>query len=277
MIDARTARSRSRSTRARPVSRRRADRPRPGAAARFAPTVSGGLCAAPARNHGQRSRPAWQVLAGATLIARDARDAPRHVGIVPDRRCPRRARGARSRGLRNGVGCRHRIQRPAALRGDGSRAERRDRASSGARRTGTRAVVVCLRRRGAGPRLRRTEDAAQGGAPRSTRGGGFGKHLRQRCVEPGPALTAAARRDHRDAGRPAAPERASARRRDKEGAVSCDRSTGRDSDRSHPFRVYYREGQRCPNRGCAGVIRRITQAGRSTFYCSVCQRRATRL
>jgi len=51
----------------------------------------------------------------------------------------------------------------------------------------------------------------------------------------------------------------------------------RDSDRSHPFRVYDREGQRCPNRGCAGVIRRITQAGRSTFYCSVCQRRATRL
>jgi formamidopyrimidine-DNA glycosylase len=51
----------------------------------------------------------------------------------------------------------------------------------------------------------------------------------------------------------------------------------RDSGRSHPFRVYDREGQRCPNRACAGVIRRITQVGRSTFYCSVCQRRATRL
>ena len=38
------------------------------------------------------------------------------------------------------------------------------------------------------------------------------------------------------------------------------------------FRVYDREGQRCPTRGCRGVIRRITQAGRSTFYCPVCQR-----
>ena len=38
------------------------------------------------------------------------------------------------------------------------------------------------------------------------------------------------------------------------------------------FRVYDREGRRCPRRGCAGVIRRITQGGRSTFYCPVCQR-----
>lgn len=44
---------------------------------------------------------------------------------------------------------------------------------------------------------------------------------------------------------------------------------GRDRDR---FRVYDREGARCPTRGCRGVIRRITQAGRSTFYCPVCQR-----
>jgi formamidopyrimidine-DNA glycosylase len=38
------------------------------------------------------------------------------------------------------------------------------------------------------------------------------------------------------------------------------------------FRVYGREGQRCPTRGCPGVVRRITQVGRSTFYCPVCQR-----
>jgi formamidopyrimidine-DNA glycosylase len=38
------------------------------------------------------------------------------------------------------------------------------------------------------------------------------------------------------------------------------------------FRVYDREGERCPTRGCAGVIRRITQAGRSTFFCPVCQK-----
>ena len=38
------------------------------------------------------------------------------------------------------------------------------------------------------------------------------------------------------------------------------------------FRVYDREGQRCRRRGCAGIIRRIVQGGRSTFYCPVCQR-----
>ena len=38
------------------------------------------------------------------------------------------------------------------------------------------------------------------------------------------------------------------------------------------FRVYDREGLRCPRRGCAGIIRRVVQSGRSTFYCSICQR-----
>jgi formamidopyrimidine-DNA glycosylase len=38
------------------------------------------------------------------------------------------------------------------------------------------------------------------------------------------------------------------------------------------FRVYDREGQPCPRRGCGGIIRRMVQAGRSTFYCPVCQR-----
>ncbi len=38
------------------------------------------------------------------------------------------------------------------------------------------------------------------------------------------------------------------------------------------FRVYDREGQGCTRRDCPGVIRRIVQAGRSTFYCPVCQR-----
>ena len=38
------------------------------------------------------------------------------------------------------------------------------------------------------------------------------------------------------------------------------------------FRVYDREGQRCRRRHCTGVIRRIVQGGRSTFYCPVCQR-----
>jgi formamidopyrimidine-DNA glycosylase len=39
-----------------------------------------------------------------------------------------------------------------------------------------------------------------------------------------------------------------------------------------PFVVYDHEGEPCPRRGCDGVIRRIVQGGRSTFYCPVCQR-----
>lgn len=38
------------------------------------------------------------------------------------------------------------------------------------------------------------------------------------------------------------------------------------------LRVYDREGERCTRRGCRGTIRRIVQAGRSTFYCRLCQR-----
>jgi formamidopyrimidine-DNA glycosylase len=42
--------------------------------------------------------------------------------------------------------------------------------------------------------------------------------------------------------------------------------------RAGRFRVYDREGEPCRRRGCRGTIRRITQAGRSTFYCPACQR-----
>ena len=37
----------------------------------------------------------------------------------------------------------------------------------------------------------------------------------------------------------------------------------------HAFKVYGREGQPCPR--CTTPIQRITQAGRSTFFCPVCQ------
>jgi formamidopyrimidine-DNA glycosylase len=40
----------------------------------------------------------------------------------------------------------------------------------------------------------------------------------------------------------------------------------------HSFRVYDREGAACPTPGCAGTIERIVQSGRSTFYCSRCQK-----
>jgi formamidopyrimidine-DNA glycosylase len=40
----------------------------------------------------------------------------------------------------------------------------------------------------------------------------------------------------------------------------------------HDFQVYGREGQSCPNTPCRGVVARLVQAGRSTFYCPACQR-----
>jgi formamidopyrimidine-DNA glycosylase len=42
--------------------------------------------------------------------------------------------------------------------------------------------------------------------------------------------------------------------------------------RSARFRVYEREGQPCLRKGCGGTIKRIWQAGRSTFYCATCQK-----
>src|SRR5262245_27746732 len=50
------------------------------------------------------------------------------------------------------------------------------------------------------------------------------------------------------------------------------RTDGELGDFQHNFRVYDREGQACPTRGCRGTIRRIVQGGRSTFFCPVCQR-----
>jgi formamidopyrimidine-DNA glycosylase len=42
--------------------------------------------------------------------------------------------------------------------------------------------------------------------------------------------------------------------------------------RAGRFRVYEREDRPCRRRGCGGVIARIVQAGRSTYYCPRCQR-----
>lgn len=40
----------------------------------------------------------------------------------------------------------------------------------------------------------------------------------------------------------------------------------------HSFDVYDREGARCRTADCTGTIKRITQGGRSSFYCPKCQR-----
>jgi formamidopyrimidine-DNA glycosylase len=48
--------------------------------------------------------------------------------------------------------------------------------------------------------------------------------------------------------------------------------TTNETYRSSRFRVYDREGEPCRRARCVGTIKRRTQAGRSTFYCPVCQR-----
>ena len=53
------------------------------------------------------------------------------------------------------------------------------------------------------------------------------------------------------------------------GDAIANRHRAGGSDR---FLVYDHAGRRCPRHGCTGTIRRIVQAGRSTFFCPVCQR-----
>ena len=63
-------------------------------------------------------------------------------------------------------------------------------------------------------------------------------------------------------------------------AIAAGGSTLRDHTRAdgslgyfqHRFKVYDREGDPCPNEACSGVIERITQSGRSTFFCPKCQK-----
>jgi len=40
----------------------------------------------------------------------------------------------------------------------------------------------------------------------------------------------------------------------------------------HSFQVYDREGEPCLRPGCGGTVSRITQSGRSTYFCGKCQR-----
>lgn len=65
-----------------------------------------------------------------------------------------------------------------------------------------------------------------------------------------------------------------------EDAVEAGGSTLRDHRQAngelgyfqHVFKVYDREGLACARERCRGMIKRITHAGRSTFYCPVCQK-----
>lgn len=65
-----------------------------------------------------------------------------------------------------------------------------------------------------------------------------------------------------------------------EAAIAAGGSTLRDYRQANgqagafqtTFQVYGREGKPCLRPGCRGIVRRSTQAGRSSFYCPVCQR-----
>jgi formamidopyrimidine-DNA glycosylase len=50
------------------------------------------------------------------------------------------------------------------------------------------------------------------------------------------------------------------------------RTDGRLGRFQHRLKVYGREGKPCRSKGCSGIVRRIVQNGRSTFYCPNCQR-----
>src|SRR3954454_15466504 len=50
------------------------------------------------------------------------------------------------------------------------------------------------------------------------------------------------------------------------------RTDGELGDFQHNFRVYDREGAKCPTPRCKGTVKRIVQGTRSTFFCPVCQR-----
>jgi formamidopyrimidine-DNA glycosylase len=48
-------------------------------------------------------------------------------------------------------------------------------------------------------------------------------------------------------------------------------ATGDPGNFQHHFLVYGREGEPCRKKACHGTVKRIVQAGRSTFYCPHCQ------
>jgi formamidopyrimidine-DNA glycosylase len=50
------------------------------------------------------------------------------------------------------------------------------------------------------------------------------------------------------------------------------RTDGELGDFQHRFRVYDREGEPCVTPRCTGVVKRIVQNGRSTFFCPKCQK-----
>ena len=101
---------------------------------------------------------------------------------------------------------------------------------------------------------------------------GLGQHLRQRGAASRPALAAAAGVEDRDALGRAARQRGAAGERDQDDPAERDRHgrRQRDIDR-HGSASTIAKVSRARRRGAAARSQRFTQAGRSTFYCPVCQ------
>ena len=135
-----------------------------------------------------------------------------------------------------------------------------------------------LRRRGAGAPARRPQDADQGRAARPEDPGRRRQHLCLRGAVPGGHLAPAlgphgAGRACRPAGRRHQARAATAR--STTAARPCATTSSRAASSAISRRASRSTTARARSarrRGCGKPVRRVVQAGRSTFYCTRCQR-----
>ena len=220
----------------------------------------------PARDGGDA---AGQVPAGVAVVGRDAARAPRDVGRLPRRTPPGvRPGAARPRGVQPGLGGDGHLQRPAPLRPDGPGAApgrwRRTRrcASSGPSRCrptfGAAALARACHRKKVAIKVALLDQRVVAGLGNIY----ASEALHVAGVSPRRKAAALATRVRPADARP---RRGSPPRSSRCSTRAIDQPASR-------FRVYERAGEPCPRRGCGGTIKRIVQAGRSTFYCPKCQR-----
>ncbi len=203
---------------------------------------------------------------------------------------PDRARGGRDECSRPARACgagdrrrmARRLRRSAPVRLDRPRADRRGGQAPAAGRTRSRAARRRVHAACSGCRVARPPHADQGGAARSAHRRRTRQHLRLRGAVPRAASARCAlRAPLSGGGHSASFPRSRTRSTD---AITAGGSSLRDYVQpdgelghfQHAWKVYGREDlpcERCPGpAACAGHIHRITQAGRSTFFCRYTQR-----
>ena len=189
----------------------------------------------------------------------------------------RRPRQARSCGVRNRCAGPHRLQRPSPLRADDAGANRHVwNRTSCSRTSGIEPLSGKLQRRLSGQGAGRQEDAHQVGAAGPAGDRGAGQYLCLRGAVPQPTSRPSGWRA-RCKNEQIAPLVAAIKKVLKD-AIAAGGSTLRDHAQAtgdpgnfqHHFLVYGREGKPC-KLDCTGTVKRIVQAGRSTFYCPKCQ------